>query len=402
MNIRRTLPPAASPLTWKDLTRGIRGLFDPEVLEKIGKEFKDYFGAKHVFFVSSGKAALVVILQALKAGSSRRKVVVPAYICYSVPSAVIKAGLDVVPCDIDESTLDYDFNQLSELVDGNTLCVIPNHLFGVPSDIGRVREICEAVGAYVVEDAAQAMGMKVAGKSLGTMGDAGFFSFGRGKNITCLSGGLILTSSDEIAGRIEREWSLLEEEPWGIRFLAIFEAVFMIVFIHPWLYWFPAGLPFLGLGDTKYYVDIPIHRLGTFKAGLLRGWRSRLETFNRHRAGMSLRYMDSFGLMNRIPLYSDGIPFLRFPVFAADPETRKDLCRRGHRMGISPMYPDTIANLAPVRGNKGEHGCKSAERVAKTLLTLPTHVLLRDRDHAEVCDLVRGRVMGWKSVRPLS
>ena len=381
---------------------GIRGLFDPEGLVKIEKEFKEYFGVKHVYFVSSGKAALVVILQALKTGSSRRKVVVPAYICYSVPSAVIKAGLDVVPCDIDECTLDYDFDRLSELVDGNTLCVIPNHLFGVPSNIGRIRKICGGVGAYVVEDAAQAMGMNIGEKALGTLGDVGFFSFGRGKNITCLSGGVILTSSDEIAGRIERNWSRLGEEPWGVRFLAIFEAIFLVVFIHPWLYWLPAGLPFLGLGETKYYEDIPIHRLGTFKAGLLRGWRIRLETFNRHRTAISLRYMDFFGLRNKYPIYSDGIPFLRFPVFATDPETKKELCARGKRKGISPMYPDTIANLGPVRGNKGDLHCHHAERVAKTLLTLPTHVLLREMDHIEVCGLVRGRLAGSKTARTLT
>jgi len=89
-------------------------------------------------------------------------------------------------------------------------------------------------------------------------------------------------------------------------------------------------------------------------------------------------------------------------VVATDPETREELCRRGQRMGISPMYPDTIANLGPVRRNKGDLHCHHAERVAKTLLTLPTHVFLRERDLAEVCDLVRGRLAGWKSVRSLS
>ena len=103
-----------------------------------------------------------------------------------------------------------------------------------------------------------------------------------------------------------------------------------------------------------------------------------------------------------MPLYSDGIPFLRFPVFAADPETKMDLCRRGHRMGISPMYPDTIANLGQVRGNTGDHDCHNAERVAKTLLTLPTHVLLQERDHTDICELVRGRLAASGIVRSLT
>ena len=75
----------------------------------------------------------------------------------------------------------------------------PTHLFGIPSDVDRTRRICEEKGIFLVEDAAQAMGVEHGGRKLGTLGDVGFFSLGRGKNISCGSGGIILTSSADIA-----------------------------------------------------------------------------------------------------------------------------------------------------------------------------------------------------------
>jgi dTDP-4-amino-4,6-dideoxygalactose transaminase len=81
-----------------------------------------------------------------------------------------------------------DFEKLKTLSDDDILCIIPTHLFGIPSDVGRIRDICEAKGIYILEDAAQALGVTVGGRKAGTLGDVGFFSLGRGKNITSGSG----------------------------------------------------------------------------------------------------------------------------------------------------------------------------------------------------------------------
>src|SRR5918996_838299 len=83
------------------------------------------------------------------------------------------------------------------------------HLFGVPSDIERIRTLCRARGIFVVEDAAQAMGAEFNGRKLGTGADVGIFSLGRGKNITCGSGGIVLTNSDRIAEAIARHYDKL-------------------------------------------------------------------------------------------------------------------------------------------------------------------------------------------------
>src|SRR4029078_11221028 len=122
------------------------------------QELKAKFSAREVFLVSSGKAALTVILKALAASSGRRRVIIPAYTCFSVPSAIVKAGLEVVLCDVAPETLDFNFAQLESVIGEDVLCVVSTHLFGRPADVDRVKPLCEGKGIVVVEDAAQAMG----------------------------------------------------------------------------------------------------------------------------------------------------------------------------------------------------------------------------------------------------
>ena len=72
---------------------------------------------KHCFLVSSGKAALTLILQALKElHPERNEVLIPAFTCYSVPSSIVRAGLKVKLCDISPDTLDFDYNQLEKIL----------------------------------------------------------------------------------------------------------------------------------------------------------------------------------------------------------------------------------------------------------------------------------------------
>ena len=95
MKIGRTIPPAAAPLCWRDLWHGIAGAFAPRrCLEAREAEIRREFGVTHVFPVSSGKAALTLTLMALKSLSKRTDVVIPAYTCFSVPAAVLKAIRD--------------------------------------------------------------------------------------------------------------------------------------------------------------------------------------------------------------------------------------------------------------------------------------------------------------------
>src|SRR5580765_7814438 len=195
MRIGRTLPPAAARMTWADLWHGLRGLCSAgPSIQAIEGQIREDFGVSHAFLVSSGTAALTITLMALKAravseGCSRNDVVIPAYTCFSVPAAVVKAGLRPVLCDVESTSFDFNHDQLERTLNDRTLCVVAHHLFGFPAAMSRLRRLCDAHGAVLVEDAAQAMGAESDGRRLGTLGDVGLFSLGRGKNITCGGGG---------------------------------------------------------------------------------------------------------------------------------------------------------------------------------------------------------------------
>ncbi|HKU51432.1 MAG TPA: DegT/DnrJ/EryC1/StrS family aminotransferase, partial [Nitrospira sp.] len=126
MKIQRTLPPTAAPLSVLNLVRALPGVWGgKKCRDRLSRELKEEFSAHGVFLVSSGKAALTVILKALAAGNTRRQVVIPAYTCFSVPSAILKAGLEVVLCDVDPDTLDFNFQEFESLLNEKVLCVLP-------------------------------------------------------------------------------------------------------------------------------------------------------------------------------------------------------------------------------------------------------------------------------------
>lgn len=393
MRIRRTVPPAAAPLYFSDLWHGLVGFFSSyRSLRRLEGDLREYFGVKSVFPVSSGKAALTLILLGLKSLSSRREVIIPAYTCYSVPSAIMKAGLKVVLCDIDPQTFDFDPVMLEKTVTGETLCVIPSHLFGIPSAMDTINKICRERGAYVVEDAAQAMGGFYQGARLGTVGDVGFFSLGRGKNITSGSGGLIVTNSDSIATAITPYHKDLVSPSWGETWVEFTKVVIMAIFLHPSLYWMPAGLPFLKLGETLYHENFRMKRLSGMQCGLLRNWIKRLERANQDRAHIGARYVEQF-------LFQSGaharISWLRFPILVQNQDVRSRIYEisRELGLGISLMYPTPINKVTEIQADFQGQFFPIASAVAARLLALPTHSLVSKEDQDAIIELVN-RIAG--------
>lgn len=355
-------------------------MLNMNVLTKVENQFREYFGTNHVFLVSSGKSALLLILLSLKSMRARSKVIIPAYTCFSVPSAVNKAGLTVVPCDIRPETLDFDWEMLKTLIDEDTLCVVPTHLFGIPSDVSRVLDISKGRGIYTVEDAAQALGGTSGEKPLGTLGDVSFFSLGRGKNITCGSGGVIVTHSEEIGEAIRELHKTLKQESFFESLSNALSVFMMSIFINPYLYWFPHGLPMLKLGETKYYRDFPLCRLSGFKAGLLLHWRESLDRNNLCRMEVAQYYQKELNLGDSLPIYSRSVSYLRFPVYVND-DLSGDAGYELYRLfGITRMYPDSINNVEEIRGRFHDSACRNSEVISKTLMTLPTHRLLQNKD----------------------
>lgn len=167
----------------------------------------------------SGTAALVVALRTLAADSTRREVVVPAYTCPLVPMAVQHCGLVVRVCDLDPSGLAMEPAQLAGLVGKGTLAVVPTYLGGRVHDIDPVLRCAQAAGAYVIEDAAQALGARHAGGiGAGLRGDIGIYSLAAGKGLTMYEGGALATRHAHLRGPLAATARALPWRPgWELR-----------------------------------------------------------------------------------------------------------------------------------------------------------------------------------------
>ncbi|MHB8481172.1 MAG: DegT/DnrJ/EryC1/StrS family aminotransferase [Nitrospiria bacterium] len=405
MIIKRTLPPSAALLTWRDLLHGFSGiLWEKRSLNRLESEIRDYFGVQHLFLVSSGKGALFLILKALTSLSPRKKVVIPAYTCFSVPSAIIKAGLEVVLCDIHPETLDFDFDLLKGKIDDETLCVVPGHLFGIPSDINRVKALCGANGVFLIEDAAQAMGGEYQGKKLGTLGDVGFFSLGRGKNITAGSGGMIVTNSKQIARALQTEYSGLRKETFLKKLKNLLEVIALYFLINPRMYGFPAALPFLGLGETHFLKDFPVSRFDGFRAGILFHWKNRLEESNRIREAAAGDLMSQFARAHtRIPSSPrEKTIYLRLPLIMESKEAKDQLCRLSRKkgLGISRMYPTGVHEIKELQSHLESTHFPVASQVAEQLVTLPVHAWVRPEDQEHILKTINEPGENFRSFTP--
>jgi perosamine synthetase len=388
MRIGRTLPPAAASIRWMDLWNGLGGMCRGQrSLDALEQEIRQHFGVNHVFLVSSGTAALTLTLEALKTLSPRRKVVIPAYTCFCVPAAVLNAGLRPQLCDVDPATFDFDDTLLGQTLNADTLCVIAHHLFGVPSAVERIRTVCQTDRIFVIEDAAQAMGAEANGRPLGTLGDVGIFSLGRGKNITCGSGGIIVTNSRQIAEPLGRLYRRLEPPTVGEQLKDFARLVVMAIFIRPWLYWIPAALPFLELGQTVFPKEIRLARLSGLKAGVLRNWQNSLVRSNRRRSETAAHFSRRLSLRGTDPPH----PYLRLPLVVSTPKERERIYsisqKRG--LGLSTAYPSAVNEIPEIQSSFDGQSFPSARRLSKNLLTLPTHQWLSQKDMTAITELCR-------------
>jgi perosamine synthetase len=391
MRIGRTLPPAAAPIGISDVLSGIAGMLRGQnELDRFRSELTQHFGVKHCFLVSSGKAAFALVLLALRdLHPGREDVLIPAFTCYSVPSSIVRAGLKVKLCDLSPGDLDLDFASLSAMlsVAGKLLAVVPTHLFGSPSDVPRLRGLIRDPEITIVEDAAQAMGETWEGRKLGTLGDVGFFSLGRGKAFSAVEGGVILTNRDDIADALSRRIASLPGYGSSKLVGLILKAAAMTCFTHPLLFWIPRSMPFLRLGETLFEPDFPILRMSPFQAGLTAHWRERLQGARDARRRNVQRWMGILAeIGNRASLVLEP-PFLgllRLPVRIRDPQRRNALLQESARRGkgVMPAYPGSINEIPELNGALAARPV--AESCAREFVTLPTHSYLTEKDVAAI------------------
>lgn len=178
-------------------------LLGPE-LEAFEREFAAYAGARHCVAVGSGLDALRLALQARGIGAGD-EVIVPGQTFIATWLAVSAAGATPVPVDVDAERHLIDPDRVREAIGPRTAAIVAVDLYGHPADHVALREIADAHGLWLLDDAAQAHGARLHGRPVGSFADAAAWSFYPGKNLGALGdGGAVTTDDDALAERIRR------------------------------------------------------------------------------------------------------------------------------------------------------------------------------------------------------
>lgn len=171
------------------------------------KEFEEkwsaFTGASHSLAVTSCTSGLHLSAVALGL-SAGDEVIIPAFTWIATANIVEHQQAKVVFCDIDLHTFNMDPAAFEAAITEKTVGVIPVHLFGLPANMDEILAIAKRHGLWVIEDAACGFGARLNGQHVGTIGDAGAFSFHPRKAITTGEGGMVTLGNADLAEKIRR------------------------------------------------------------------------------------------------------------------------------------------------------------------------------------------------------
>lgn len=165
-------------------------------LKAFESAFKSYSGVSHAYAMCNATAALELSAQLclFKPGD---EVIIPSHTFTSSAYPFIKKGASVVWADIDPLERIITVDTIRKCLTRNTLAIVVVHLYGYGADMPAIMQFAKERNLLVIEDAAQALGVSIDGKKVGTFGDFGIFSFHSHKNITTLGEGGMLVVKDE-------------------------------------------------------------------------------------------------------------------------------------------------------------------------------------------------------------
>ena len=219
------------------------------------------------------------------------------------------------------------------------------------------------------------MGATVGGRWSGTWGDAGLFSFDKGKNVSAIDGGVLVTNSDALAAALREETARLEAPGPGTSAVHVLKALAYFALLRPWLYGIPARIPQLGLGRTVYTTDYPLAQPDRVLVALGLTMLRRLDEFTsarRANAAALLAELRAIELDTVEPHAGTAPAYLRLPVLLAGEREQRAAIAALNSAGIGATgsYPASIADLPELRNDladprpvaTGGRGSRTANR----------------------------------------
>ena len=207
--------PTVGPEETERLTEVIRSgyLAQGKMVQAFEQTFAESVGERYAAGVSSGTAALHLVLLAMGIGAED-EVIIPSYVCAALLNAVHYVAAKPVLADIDPDTGNIDPMDAKKRITRRTRAIIVPHMFGLAADLDRLT----ALGVPIIEDCAQAVGGTYAGKPVGTFGQAAIFSFYATKVMTTGEGGMVVSDSKKLMARVNDLRDYDERGQYKIRY----------------------------------------------------------------------------------------------------------------------------------------------------------------------------------------
>lgn len=172
----------------------------PKVIQ-LENDLRNKLGTNHLSLVSNGTIAIQIAIRALKL---KGEIITSAFSWIATVSAIKYEGCKPVFCDADPKTFNIDVNKIEELINENTVAIMPVHVFGTPCDVHAIEKIAKKYNLKVIYDAAHAIGSTVDGESALNFGDISATSLHGTKLLNTAEGGACITSDKELDTNMRR------------------------------------------------------------------------------------------------------------------------------------------------------------------------------------------------------
>lgn len=337
---------------------------------KAEKRLAERLGVSRVLLTTSCTHALELSLLALGVGPGD-EVVCPSFTFVSTANAALRVGARPVFADIEEGTLGLDVADVERRLTDRTRAILPVHYAGVAADMDRILDLARRRGLLVVEDAAQGLGAAFRGRALGTLGDAGCFSFHETKNITCGEGGALVMRDPAASARAE-----------VVREKGTNRSAFLRGEVDKYT-WVAEGSSYILSDVLAALLDAQLDRFDEIQAR-----RARVEARYReglsdwaHASGVRLPPLDPERTSNHH----------LFALLLPDEKSRDRALEVLREAGVQASFHYVPLHSAPHGRALGFDRLELpvTDRVARTLLRLPLHPLLTDEEVDRVLDAVR-------------
>lgn len=388
--------------TWKDTLVAAGQIFLPwnwlswkkgQARTELEKRFSDWLGVEKNYAVGSGREGLYLILKSLNLEEDD-EIILQGFTCMVVVNSIVWSGLKPVFVDMDDN-YNLDTEKLREKIGPRTRAVIVQHTFGIPADLEKVMKICREKNLVLIEDCAHAMGTEYQGRKVGTFGDLSFFSLGRSKVISCVSGGIVLANNIKYQESLAREVTACSEMSTGKIFQYLYHPV--VCSKAKFLYGVQIGKLTMVVAQKLRLINFevtPAEKAGRMvkpfpillpnalaKVALVQF--ALLEKFNARRVAIAENYFQKLANVEglKLPQKTAGSIWLRFPIQVENPAK---LIAAANKEGVILGDWYTVP-VAPPGINKEKSFyqdgiCPNAEKICKHIVNLPTHQTVTDKD----------------------